>query len=148
MSKRFGAINNVTISGNVVDDPDFMYTANDKPRLAFTVAIDPPFNPDGTPMGGTTYVDVVAWNVIAERAADLTGILVKGASVIVVGAINTYRPIIDDDGSRGPVRFQVRAHRLAADVFNHGLDILTTLDEDLINNLMEGQKAISRDEEQ
>jgi single-strand DNA-binding protein len=74
----------ITITGNIVNDPELKFTPNGKALAVFTVVTSKSSKkPDGTwDNVDTTFWDVKAWGKIAENCADSLG---KGMSVIVVG---------------------------------------------------------------
>jgi single-strand DNA-binding protein len=74
----------ITITGNIVNDPELKFTPNGKALATFTVVTSKSSKkPDGTwDNVDTTFWDVKAWGKIAENCADSLG---KGMSVIVVG---------------------------------------------------------------
>jgi single-strand DNA-binding protein len=74
----------ITITGNIVNDPELRFTPNGKALATFTVVTSKSTKkPDGTwDNVDTTFWDVKAWGKIAENCADSLG---KGMSVIVVG---------------------------------------------------------------
>jgi len=74
----------ITITGNIVNDPELKFTPNGKALAIFTVVTSKSSKkPDGTwDNTDTTFWDVKAWGKIAENCADSLG---KGMSVIVIG---------------------------------------------------------------
>ena len=74
----------ITITGNIVNDPELRFTPNGKALATFTVVTSKSSKkPDGTWENlDTTFWDVKAWGKIAENCADSLG---KGMSVVVVG---------------------------------------------------------------
>jgi single-strand DNA-binding protein len=74
----------ITITGNIVNDPELRFTPNGKALATFTVVTSKSSKkPDGTWENvDTTFWDIKAWGKIAENCADSLG---KGMSVIVVG---------------------------------------------------------------
>ena len=74
----------ITITGNIVNEPELRFTPNGKALATFTVVTSKSSKkPDGTWENiDTTFWDVKAWGKIAENCADSLG---KGMSVIVVG---------------------------------------------------------------
>ena len=74
----------ITITGNIVNDPELKFTPNGKALAIFTVVTSKSSKkPDGTwDNVDTTFWDIKAWGKIAENCADSLG---KGMSVVVVG---------------------------------------------------------------
>lgn len=74
----------ITITGNLVADPELKFTSNGKALATFTVVTSKSSkNADGTwESTDTTFWDIKAWGQTAENCADA---LRKGVSVIVVG---------------------------------------------------------------
>lgn len=74
-----------TIIGNVTDDPKLTFSADGKPRLAFSVAINHYWtDASGEKQEKTSYINVVAWRYLAEDSAN---VLEKGVGVIVTGRL-------------------------------------------------------------
>ena len=77
---------NVTVTGNLTDDPELKFTPNGAPVAQWTVAVNERFK-DGSGQwqdGPTSYVRCVAWRDLAEHAAES---LSKGDRVIVTGTM-------------------------------------------------------------
>jgi single-strand DNA-binding protein len=74
----------ITITGNLVADPELKFTSNGKALATFTVVSSKSSKkPDGTwENTDTTFWDIKAWGKTAENCADSLG---KGVSVIIVG---------------------------------------------------------------
>lgn len=78
-------MSNITITGNVVADPELRTTANGKSVASFTVVTSKSVKQtDGTwENTDTTFWDVKCWGKTAENVVNS---VTKGASVIVVGS--------------------------------------------------------------
>uniref|UniRef100_UPI003F495AED single-stranded DNA-binding protein n=1 Tax=Streptomyces sp. CA-141956 TaxID=3240051 RepID=UPI003F495AED len=81
----------LTITGNLVDNPELRFTAAGVPVARFTVAFTPRTYDRETNAwrdGEPTFLDCSAWRQLAENlAASLT----KGARVVVTGRLRTDR---------------------------------------------------------
>lgn len=78
-------MSNITITGNVVADPEMRTTANGKSVASFTVVTSKSVKQaDGSwENSDTTFWDVKCWGKTAENVVNS---VTKGASVIVVGS--------------------------------------------------------------
>lgn len=101
-------LNKVILIGRLVADPQLRYTQSGKPVVNFRIAVDRRPAP-GETEAGTDFIDVVAWNKLAETVANFLG---KGRLVAVEGRLQV-RSYEASDGSRrrvaevvaGEVRF-------------------------------------------
>lgn len=74
-----------TIIGNVTDDPKLTFTADGKPRLAFSVAVNHYWtDASGEKQEKVSYINVIAWRYLADDSAS---VLEKGVGVIVMGRL-------------------------------------------------------------
>jgi single-strand DNA-binding protein len=90
--------NQVTIVGNLTDDPELRYTPNGAAVCKFRIAVNRRI-PDGA--GGwkdaeASYFTVNAWRSLAENAAES---LTRGARVVVSGRLQ-YRSWENQDGDK------------------------------------------------
>ena len=94
--------NSVHIEGNLVAEPELRYTPTGRAVANLTVAHNTRVHIDGEWRNGTTsFFDVVAWQTLAEAAADELG---KGARVVVDGRL-VQRSW--EDRTTGKVRYKV-----------------------------------------
>lgn len=78
-------INNITIIGRLVRDPELRYTGNSTAVASFTVAVERPFtNAQGE--RETDFINCVVWKKPAENLANFTR---KGSLIAVAGRIQT-----------------------------------------------------------
>jgi single-strand DNA-binding protein len=89
--------------GNLTDDPEMRYTEGGKAVTSFSVAINNGRDQDGNERP-PTYVDVVAWEKLAENCAEY---LRKGKKVAVEGPI-TIDKYEDREGVKR-VKYRIRA---------------------------------------
>lgn len=104
--------NVITITGNLVADPDLQYTPSGHARATFRVASTARFYDGNTKQwkdAGTTYIGVVAWRALAENVKES---LTKGARVIVVGRL-VQRTWEDKDGLQQQ-RYEIDADEVSA----------------------------------
>jgi len=74
-----------TIIGNVTDDPKLTFTADGKPRLAFSVAVNHYWtDASGDKQEKVSYINVIAWRYLADDSAN---VLEKGVGIIVTGRL-------------------------------------------------------------
>jgi len=78
--------NQITIVGNLTDDPELRYTPNGAAVVNFSVAVTPRIRDEGGAWkdGETSFFRVNAWRTLAENAAES---LTRGARVLVVGRL-------------------------------------------------------------
>lgn len=92
--------NQITLIGNLTDDPELKFTPSGAAVTNFTVAhTNRRYNKetDTWDDGDTSYYRVAAWRNLAENVAET---LVKGTRVIVVGLLSV-RQFERQDGSKG-----------------------------------------------
>ncbi len=94
------ALNDITITGNLVYDPEFSGGNGRKSRAKFRIASTPRHRePDGTwADGDTTFMDVVCFAGLAENVVQSLG---RGSPVIVNGRLQTRtveRPVESAEG--------------------------------------------------
>ncbi len=80
------AMGQVTIVGNLTDDPELRYTPNGAAVAKFRVAVNRRYKDQSGEWkdGDTSYFTVNAWRTLAENVAES---LTRGANVIVVGRL-------------------------------------------------------------
>jgi single-strand DNA-binding protein len=91
-------INHITLMGTVSRAPEFRMTPDGVANLTFTVQVQRPARPDGTP-GASDYIRVKAWRALAERLKDT---LHLDTLVVVEGRL-TARSYEGQDGQRKKV---------------------------------------------
>jgi single-strand DNA-binding protein len=85
----------LTISGNITNEPELIYTQSGAARLAFGVAVNYNFtDANGEKQEKTSYFNVTAWRYLAENSSRT---LEKGIGVIVTGRLE-QRSYEDKDG--------------------------------------------------
>ncbi|MFC8015164.1 single-stranded DNA-binding protein [Streptomyces cinereoruber] len=81
----------LTVTGNLVDDPELRFTSTGVPVARFTVASTPRvFDRDTNTWrdGEPTFLDCSCWRQLAENTAES---LAKGSRVVVAGRLRTDR---------------------------------------------------------
>ena len=79
--------NQITIVGNLTDDPELRYTPNGAAVVKFRVAVNRRYKDDATGQwkdGETSYFTVNAWRSLAENIAET---LTRGTRVVVAGRL-------------------------------------------------------------
>jgi single-strand DNA-binding protein len=105
---RLANINKVLISGRLTRDAEVRYTPAGSPVCTLPVAANRRFKGhDGEWKNDTTYVNVVAWDKLAERSGQMAK---KGAAVLVEGRLQS-RSFETAEGARRSV-IEVRAERI------------------------------------
>ena len=108
-----------TIIGNVTDDPKLTFTADGKPRLAFSVAVNHYWtDASGEKQEKVSYINVIAWRYLADDSA---GVLEKGVGVIVTGRLE-QRSWEDKEGQKRST-VEVLADNIGLSVY--GVDTYT-----------------------
>jgi len=80
------AITPTTLVGNLTSDPELKYTANQKAKLTFSLAVNDNYvDASGEKVEKASFFNVVAWGYTAEHAAN---VLEKGIGVVVVGTLD------------------------------------------------------------
>lgn len=96
-----GSLNRVMIIGNLGQDPELRYTANQTPVVTFSVATtDYRTSADGQRQETTEWHRVVVWSKMAENCAKF---LAKGRTVFIEGKLQTRSW---DDKQTGQKRYQ------------------------------------------
>lgn len=87
----------VTLIGNLGNDPELRYTPNGTPVANFRLAVNKRWTGDnGQQHEKTTWFKVATWRRQAETCAEY---LTKGSRVMVLGEIDEARPWLDNDGN-------------------------------------------------
>lgn len=90
-------LNKVFLIGNLTRDPELKYTANGIGIAKFGLAVNRTYNTsDGEKKEDTCFVDVTAWDKLAEICAEH---LAKGRLVLIEGRLQ-YQSWESDDGSK------------------------------------------------
>lgn len=77
-------LNNISIMGRLVKDPELRKTTTGKSVCSFTIANDRPYG--GADKKETDFIDIVAWNSTAEF---IEKNFHKGKTIIVTGRLQT-----------------------------------------------------------
>ena len=90
--------NQVTVVGNLTDDPELRYTPNGAAVCKFRIAVNRrmPDGSGGWKDGETSFFSVNCWRALAENAAES---LTRGSRVIVAGRLN-YRAWENQEGQK------------------------------------------------
>jgi len=96
-------MNSWTGIGNLTDDPEMRYTEGGSAVTSFSIAINNGKDKEGNDRP-PTYIDVQAWEKLAENCAEY---LRKGKKVAVQGPITVDKYTDRDDIKR--VKFRIRA---------------------------------------
>lgn len=106
--KRVPQINRVSISGNLVHEPELRKTNSGTPVANFRIASDRRFrDSSGEQKEETCFVGIIAWARLAESCANY---LQKGSAVYIEGELQS-RHWEDDSGMKRSM-VEVRAHRI------------------------------------
>ena len=90
--------NQVTLVGNLTDDPELRYTPNGAAVCKVRMAVNRRFQDASGQWkdGETSYFTINAWRTLAENAAES---LTRGTRVVVTGRLN-YRTWENQDGEK------------------------------------------------
>lgn len=86
----------ITLIGNLGNDPELRYTPNGVPVASFSLAVSKTWTKDGQRQEKTLWFRVSAWNKQAETVSQY---LHKGSKVLVVGEIEEARTYTDRQGN-------------------------------------------------
>lgn len=101
-------INNVTIAGNLTNEPSFRKTTNGTPVANFYIASNRKFKDNsGQWRENVCFIGVVAWHKLAESCCEF---LTKGSAVLVEGELQS-RSWKNEDGSNNNV-VEIKARRI------------------------------------
>ena len=90
-------LNKVFLIGNLTRNPELKYITNGTGIAKFGLAVNRTYNsPDGEKKEDTCFVDVTAWDKLAEVCAEH---LSKGRLVLVEGRLQ-YQSWKDEDGTK------------------------------------------------
>jgi single-strand DNA-binding protein len=99
--------NQVTIVGNLTDDPELRYTPNGAAVVNFTVAVSRRVKDEATSQwkdAETSFLRCSAWRSLAENVAES---LTRGGRVIVVGRLRQRSWETQDGDKRSTVEIEV-----------------------------------------
>ena len=103
---KMPAINQVALSGRVVQDPDFRLTENGIPRLSARIAVNRPYRDRHDAwQEETSFFDIILWQKAAESFSER---LSKGTPVFVTGRLRSYTWRDAQDNTHSGVEVQVR----------------------------------------
>lgn len=117
-------LNNLSIMGRLVRDPELRQTTTGKSVCSFTIANDRPYS--GADKKETDFLDVVTWNKTADFVAKN---FTKGKTIVLTGRIQT-RSYKDKEGN----------NRKTWDIIADSVDfvpVVRQLDDDININDME-----------
>lgn len=87
----------ITLIGNLGQDPEMRYTPDGIPVTSFSLAVNKNYlDKDGKRIDKTLWFRITAWRKLAETASQY---LTKGRQIMVVGEIEEARPWTDRDGN-------------------------------------------------
>lgn len=86
----------ITLIGNLGNDPELRYTASGVPVASFSLAVSRKWTKDGQEQEKTTWFRVSVWN---EQANAVHKYLSKGRQVMVVGEVEEVRVFTDKSGA-------------------------------------------------
>ena len=117
----------LTIAGNLVDDPELRYTPSGQPVARFRIASTPRFYDKQSSAwkdGETLFLTVNAWRQLAENVAES---LARGSRVIVQGRLR-QRSYETKEGEKRTV-YEVEADEVGASLRNASAKVLKGLEQ-------------------
>lgn len=88
----------ITLVGNLGNDPEMRYTASGVPVTGFSLAVNRTWvNQEGERQDKTTWFRVTAWRKLAETTSQY---LSKGRQVLVIGEVEDPSTWTDRDGNQ------------------------------------------------
>ena len=104
---RLPNVNQIVISGRLVQDPEFTITENGAARLSSRIAVNRPYRDrDGDWHQETSFVNVIAWRQLAEFGADR---LRKGSPVLVTGRLHSFSWRDSEENPHSLLEIQARS---------------------------------------
>jgi len=105
-SLKMPSINQVTLSGRLVQDPDYRVLDNGSARLSARIAVNRPYRDrNDSWQEETSFFDIVLWQRSAEIFADR---LSKGSPVFVTGRLRSHTWRDDRNQPHSRIEIQVR----------------------------------------
>ena len=86
----------ITLIGNLGNDPELRHTASGVPVASFSLAVSRKWTKDGQEQEKTTWFRVSVWN---DQAKAVHQYLAKGRQVMVVGEVEEARVFTDKTGN-------------------------------------------------
>jgi single-strand DNA-binding protein len=103
-------INQVALTGRLVQDPEFHANGNGSPRLNARLAVNRPYRDrNGEWQEETSFINIVTWDKLAEYASER---LHKGAPVFVSGRLRSHSWKDEEQNPHSLVEIQVRTLQL------------------------------------
>ena len=107
---KMPTINQVAVSGRLVQDPEFRITEHGSARLSARLACNRSYRDRaGQWQEEASFFNIVVWLKLAEYYADR---LKKGSPILVVGRLRSHSWKDDDDTPHSIVEIQVRSLQL------------------------------------
>ena len=104
---RMPAINQVSLSGRLAQDPEFRFTESGVARLSARLAVNRSYRDRNDEwQEECSFFNVVAWQKVAEYASDR---LKKGTPVFVTGRLRSYSWRDEDQNPHSLVEVQARS---------------------------------------
>ncbi|MFH1571610.1 MAG: single-stranded DNA-binding protein [Gemmatimonadota bacterium] len=104
---RMPAINQVTLTGRLAQDPEFRLTESGHARLSGRLAVNRSYRDrDGQWQSEASFFSIVVWQKLAEFCADR---LRKGTPVLVTGRLHSHSWRDEAEQPRSLVEVQVRS---------------------------------------
>ena len=104
---RMPAINQVSLAGRLVQDPEFRIAENGVARLNGRIAVNRSYRDrDGEWQETSSFFSIVIWQKLAEYCADR---IHKGTPVLVSGRLHSHSWKDDENNPHSIVEVQVRS---------------------------------------
>lgn len=103
---RMPAVNQVSIAGRLVQDPEYRITDNGSARLSARIAVNRSYRDrDGEWQDEASFFNLVAWQKLAEFGAER---LRKGTPVFLTGRLRSHSWRDEEENPHSIVEIQVR----------------------------------------
>jgi single-strand DNA-binding protein len=107
---KMPAINQVALSGRLVQDPEFRFVENGVARLSARLAVNRSYRDRaGEWREEVSFFNIIAWHKLAESAAER---IRKGTPVFVAGRLHSHSWKDEDETPHSLVEIQVRSLQL------------------------------------
>ncbi len=107
---KMPAINQVALSGRLVQDPEFRFVDNGVARLAARLAVNRPYRDrNGEWQEESSFFNIIIWHKLAEFARER---LHKGTAVFVAGRLRSHSWRDEEENPHSLVEIQVRSLQL------------------------------------
>ncbi len=125
---KMPAINQVALSGRLVQEPEFRFTESGAARLSARIAVNRPYRDrNGEWQEESSFFNIIIWQKLAEFYAER---LHKGTPIFVAGQLRSYSWRDEDENPHSLVEVRVRSLQLLEKSQDQSTVILDETTED------------------